>query len=1114
MANENVKEIIENILGQWVEVAASRPTSYSNEELDKLLSVYVKQVTEMKRILRYEGYVTVDEVGHYRLTEKGLKLKYNGRIPKVKDAGADADKIVSSPLNWNRFKQLVRYYKECAKAEERAQYYLNPRKNGVDYYIPKAMDYGWLKRLGEPNPHHVLGFDPSSELPMLNAFVNSNPFAEPIMLGFPLVAYFNQEDMVNYYVPIATVPVNYIPKPTLPEALLSNHIEVEFDFRNARLNHAWFENFIDPEYRSEIMRMIDKEHLDDEFAGCFDMGALLKVIHQYSKLREFDFDPDGLDQTVPSYTTSRSRRKLCNTVAFFRAKDSNYTKSMMRELDYILEASPAELDKTSLAYVFREPVLPEPQEERLVPIPLTQSTMDQLSAVDSALNSTITQIQGPPGTGKSQVAVNIIANYLYYGRNILFTSKNHAAVNAIKDKGLYLLDKQIPMIQFCINEGTRTSWFANEYKDIHDQLGLRVNESNAIASSLVDMNLDVLAECDKLIEADNKAAAEFQRAQAEFNKAEMALKLVMSYTDNQDMDIETLTEQAKILERYNLHGIKGLFYKLVIGRRKYRKSLEVLSGQYGNLGMFASRNYEKFMEKYKQILDVDNKYRKAKKDIGIAYDVYQNREVMPDLDKHYIEALNVIEDNAKSAAVEKWYEHSVESEKFMDVLDKTRSIFKLRPLTIHRDSKSLNEKIRTRNIIRKQHQTEPAWTSTLLSLHLAAPMLPGIFDAVIIDEAYQCDPVSAIPAMFRAKRTIVVGDKEQLRPVISLGALKHEIIWKHHFSFDDDFLRLNYLNATAYNLCDRKSAQQLMLRDHFRCADDIATFFNMRFYDSQLRMRAREHAGNIPPCFPQDQSVIWVDVPGTIDDEIEVACEYFHKIVDSGYKGSVGLISPLNKYAGRASEKLYNDGFDRDEYPVSTVYSFQGGEMDTIIYMVNLTKGITKGERWYIEAPENRNVHNVAVSRAKSCLVVIGNREACRASISEDLRLLSKMPLKRSDEVRFDSIWEERFFHALADRGIDTRTQYYFQGYFFDMAYIEEGVVKIDIEVDGKAYHMNSNGELLERDRRRNFIAERDGWVVRRFWVHELMKDMNACVDEIERTINHFRNRNKREKSK
>jgi superfamily I DNA and/or RNA helicase len=47
------------------------------------------------------------------------------------------------------------------------------------------------------------------------------------------------------------------------------------------------------------------------------------------------------------------------------------------------------------------------------------------------------------------------------------------------------------------------------------------------------------------------------------------------------------------------------------------------------------------------------------------------------------------------------------------------------------------------------------------------PLLPALFDLVIIDEASQCDIPSVIPLLARSRKAVLAGDPMQLKVRIS-----------------------------------------------------------------------------------------------------------------------------------------------------------------------------------------------------------------------------------------------------------------------------------------------------------------------------------------------------------
>jgi len=60
------------------------------------------------------------------------------------------------------------------------------------------------------------------------------------------------------------------------------------------------------------------------------------------------------------------------------------------------------------------------------------------------------------------------------------------------------------------------------------------------------------------------------------------------------------------------------------------------------------------------------------------------------------------------------------------------------------------------------------WASTLKSIRRTFPLKPGVFDYVIFDEASQIDLPSAAPALYRAKRAVIIGDPMQLTHIAGI----------------------------------------------------------------------------------------------------------------------------------------------------------------------------------------------------------------------------------------------------------------------------------------------------------------------------------------------------------
>ena len=103
-----------------------------------------------------------------------------------------------------------------------------------------------------------------------------------------------------------------------------------------------------------------------------------------------------------------------------------------------------------------------------------------------------------------------------------------------------------------------------------------------------------------------------------------------------------------------------------------------------------------------------------------------------------------------------------------------------------------------------------------------------------------------------------------------------------------------------------------------------------------------------------------------------------------------------------------------------------------------------RGSLWFVSQEQNR--WNVAVSRAKALLHIVGNRDFCLNSTISHVRRLAEHAVQErtSDRDLFDSPWEEKLFDALKKSSIDTVPQHPLAGYRLDLAIPDK---KIDIEM-------------------------------------------------------------------
>jgi very-short-patch-repair endonuclease len=242
-------------------------------------------------------------------------------------------------------------------------------------------------------------------------------------------------------------------------------------------------------------------------------------------------------------------------------------------------------------------------------------------------------------------------------------------------------------------------------------------------------------------------------------------------------------------------------------------------------------------------------------------------------------------------------------------------------------------------------------------------------------------------------------------------------------------------------------------------------------------------------------------------------------VVGQGYDGAIGVVTPFRAQANRIRTAAHQDHdlsgrLAALQFVVDTVHGFQGDERDVMFFSPVVSAGIGESTLRFLK--NNGNLFNVAITRARSELVVVGDRQAALGSgvgylasfaeyaenlgaresmTSPDRRSGSEYPVVPHPESVSD--WERLFYRALYEAGLRPVPQYDEAPYTLDLA-LFDGERKLDIEIDGENYHRNWDGELCRRDQIRSRRLSDLGWHVMRFWVYEVRDDLEGCVARIQ----------------
>lgn len=299
-------------------------------------------------------------------------------------------------------------------------------------------------------------------------------------------------------------------------------------------------------------------------------------------------------------------------------------------------------------------------------------------------------------------------------------------------------------------------------------------------------------------------------------------------------------------------------------------------------------------------------------------------------------------------------------------------------------------------IFRQALSVVPVWITTAQTTR-AIPLLPHLFDLVVVDEASQCTLTNLLPMIYRAKRLVVIGDPQQLPAITVVGSSEERQLADE---FDVRRYLLEYghdrrdLFSVAREALPRAAADVIMLDEHYRSDPLIIGFANRYVYQRKLTLR-RPPAGPTATAVPQ--GIFRVHVEGrpyrrngsswVNEAEAKVVLEQVRKLLAMGVEPSeLGVVTPFAGQKARINDLLRAAGIAEDVH-VNTAFGFQGDERQFIIFSAVVSKGVEAGTSRWVEQPPN--LLNVALTRAKDGLIVVADFEYCeqQSGLLRDLSL-------------------------------------------------------------------------------------------------------------------------------
>ena len=842
-----------------------------------------------------------------------------------------------------------------------------------------------------------------------------------------------------------------------------------------------------------------------------------------------------------------------NRAVLFMAEPSPYTKRLLGELERISHATDAELDATALAPIFRmdcsdaeegsEKAGGEPADlSRAIDPPGIAFTPRQRLAVATLLESPLTVIQGPPGTGKSQVVAAVTVNERLTGGTVLISAANHKAIDSVEDR-IGRLGEGLLMRCNSKDPERAEYGFAKLARGLletaptasDDEVGPREKLLASLAALMEER-----AELERRGARLSAAAEELREAEAELSELEERLLPASSKRDDaldQDAvaaaaglpDAAALEGTLSALEHLDAAG--GSILRLALAHPFEARALLGWSRgtEAGGLTLSSSLDAETVRGLAKRVRGSLEIRRLAARAEALRGEI---RAAGGDDASERTDRLRGLTEDIRGKA-----------EALLSIdFDARLGGLRRRPGAIS-GLAAVAERLRrlesgleeapgisgglAPDALAPILEVSPVWAVTSLSVGKFIPLSPGLFDLVLIDEATQSGIPQAIPLLFRAKRAAVIGDPMQLQFISNLRPDRDWLMRRRAGVDDDRWLRFGCCERSLYDFAEScGAARRLLLNVNFRSCPEIADYSSRLFYRDALLVGTDEarlaQTGRIPRGFS------WEDVAGTVtavpggscvcrEEADRVESVVRRMLGDAGFTGTIGVVTPFARQAQLINAAvLERSGIPQErlreaKFLCATAHAFQGDERDVIVLSLCAGEGMPAGCLSFIGS--DPNIFNVAVSRARAAVVVVGSRAWARGCGFDHITALARdraaREAARTPWTPYESPYEKRLGERLIREGFEVIAQHPVPPRRLDLAILltngsdgADGAVRgLDIEVDGDAFHRGGDGYRKAEDVWRDAELAAKGWRTLRLWTFEIRSDMDGCVRRVREAL-------------
>ncbi|MBE7713442.1 MAG: hypothetical protein E7Z87_06840 [Cyanobacteria bacterium SIG26] len=723
----------------------------------------------------------------------------------------------------------------------------------------------------------------------------------------------------------------------------------------------------------------------------------------------------------------------------------------------------------------------------ITPLALSDS---QERVIKNVEHNKLIAVQGPPGTGKSQTIVNLVAHLIANGKTVLVASRMDKAVDVVADRLNALGAPYLALRAGRMN--------------YQKQLSLQLQELTSGKFSLDD-------DVDDFIFADVKDMHKHLDCLRETEeKCEKIIKLEKDWHDlkheieEQSLTVGEMEYIKRPLKKSEIDNVNDVIRALSDNMEKS-----------GFFATFANMSSHRQLKKILDIKDFDvepETLDRLKVELDFITQKWKLRKIESDIQKIgnlHVMVEQIRQMKRKQGSLATNILKSTRREALKALL---RDAKKVRRIKVHSMSLVERKKKKTNSIMEEEDfrpllDAFPCWCVTTYAVSDSLPLKPGMFDVAIIDEASQCDIASCFPIMYRAKKTVVVGDDKQLPHLSFLEKAKEQSFMSQYGIPDKYQLMWKFRTNSMFDLADYYSMNSVMLDEHFRSLPPIINFSNREFYNDRIRVMKMDS--------PLDTAIDIIKVPeGKVDmdatrnlPEIEALVKTLHEIIIEDERKnpdkpvSIGIISPFRAQVEQLKisvPKVLSDYMiKKHQIEIGTAHTFQGDERDIILMSWAFANNSYPQSVTFLQKP---NLFNVAITRA---------RHKCINFVSHDLETMpdghfrhyvSYLNLyKERKEALANNEFDENIYKNSLEREIADEIRNLdhtvmagveIAGLSADLVVDNKFIIEIDGMDDSKKLHHMSN-------MKKQAILERCGFKVKRITYREWQYSKKACLDRV-----------------